>query len=236
MIKFKVFFAAALAGGALTGHAAAGPVAVELFTSQSCSSCVAAGDYFEELAKGHDVVALGWHVDYWNSLQTRHGQWVDPYSSRGNTERQRRYNQAIRSRSAVYTPQMVVAGQMETVGSSRPSAEELIARAQRAQSDTNEISARQQSDSNDLSVRASGDGEACLVTFIPLAKTNVAGGENAGVHFVNINVVTGARKLGTVSGQAFFTATAPTDGEACAVLLQKPDLGPILAAQYCETP
>ena len=62
------------------------PVVVELFTSQGCSSCPPADALLGELAQRHDVLALGFHVDYWNGLG-----WKDPFSNDTATERQRRY-------------------------------------------------------------------------------------------------------------------------------------------------
>src|SRR5579859_3352081 len=92
-----------------------GPLLVELFTSQGCSSCPPAerllnGWGMEQFRAGR-IIPLAFHVDYWDYLG-----WKDPFSQRSFTERQSRYAQALHSDS-IYTPQMVVAGKVGFVGS-----------------------------------------------------------------------------------------------------------------------
>src|SRR6266705_4449724 len=87
------------------------PVVVELFTSQGCSSCPPADALLGELAKRGDVLALGFHISYWDSLG-----WKDPLSSKSATERQKAYARHFTD-GRVYTPQMVVDGTSEMVGS-----------------------------------------------------------------------------------------------------------------------
>lgn len=96
------------------------PVSVELFTSQGCYSCPPAEADLGKLAKRSDVVALEWHVDYWDDLvYGGAGKWKDPFSSPEVTARQRDYNDSIRGQRRVYMPQMIVAGVREAVGSDR---------------------------------------------------------------------------------------------------------------------
>src|ERR1700732_1886176 len=114
---------AALLGGvavvgssALVGSSAgteARPIVVELFTSQGCSSCPPADALLGELAQRGDVLALGFHISYWDGLG-----WKDPLSSPGSTERQRAYARRF-SDGRVDTPHMVVDGVSEMVGSDR---------------------------------------------------------------------------------------------------------------------
>src|SRR5271168_4667898 len=108
------------------GSATAVPVIVELFTSEGCSSCPPADALLarlenEQAVSGVDIVALEEHVDYWNDLG-----WVDPYSSRDWTARQQRYAQAF-AQGGSYTPQMVVDGRFEFVGSRSGEAFKTIA-------------------------------------------------------------------------------------------------------------
>src|SRR4051812_38784632 len=86
------------------------PVVVELFTSQGCSSCPPADAVLADLAKRPGVIALAWHVDYWNNLG-----WKDPYSGAGGTQRQREYKTALKLPN-LYTPQMIVQGATDIVG------------------------------------------------------------------------------------------------------------------------
>jgi hypothetical protein len=90
------------------------PVVVELFT-QSCSSCPPADAPLGELAHSSDVVALGFHISYWDGPG-----WKDPFSSQSSTDRQRTYARLFEL-GQVYTPQMVVDGTREMVGSDRAS-------------------------------------------------------------------------------------------------------------------
>lgn len=211
------------------------PIVVELFASQSCSSCVAAADLVTDLAAREDVVVLSWHVDYWNKLQTANGRWADPYSDPACTKRQRAYNKNIRQRSTVYTPQMIVNGTMEAVGSARNEIEDLIGKARKDASDTRVIARRKDGRLAFHVSDAEADAEAWLVTFKPKVETAIARGENAGVAYEDANVVTGMRRLGAIGsgGAAHFTAEPPEGDERCAVIVQTPEQGAIAAGAYC---
>jgi hypothetical protein len=87
------------------------PVVVELFTSQGCSSCPPADALIRELRKQPNVIPIAYHVDYWNYLG-----WRDPFSSREWTQRQMAYTRAFNLGSS-YTPQIVVSGAREMIGS-----------------------------------------------------------------------------------------------------------------------
>lgn len=104
---------------------ATGPVVVELFTSQGCSSCPPADVVLSRLAQTHGdkVIPLSFHVDYWNGLG-----WPDPFSSLQWTERQRRYTSAFGDRR-IYTPQLVIHGQTHVVGSRGEAVHKAIASA-----------------------------------------------------------------------------------------------------------
>ena len=103
------------------------PVIVELFTSEACLSCPPADELLIELAErspvpGVQVIPLSAHVEYWNS------SWEDPFSSVAFTDRQRTYHPVL-GRSALFTPEMVVDGRMQFVGSQRMLAEHALERA-----------------------------------------------------------------------------------------------------------
>lgn len=101
------------------------PVVIELFTSQGCSSCPAADKNLTTLLskfalEDAPVYGLSFHVDYWNYIG-----WKDPYSSKEFTERQRNYAEVMKLPS-IYTPQMIINGKYEFVGSNKNQAEKLI--------------------------------------------------------------------------------------------------------------
>lgn len=103
------------------------PLAVlELFTSQGCSSCPPADALLQELdaraAAGDPIIALSYHVDYWNYLG-----WKDPFSSAYFSARQKDYTQRIGART--YTPQLVINGTQEMVGSRRGQVQAAVAKA-----------------------------------------------------------------------------------------------------------
>ncbi|MDN3712023.1 DUF1223 domain-containing protein [Paracoccus cavernae] len=86
------------------GMLAHSPVVVELFTSQGCSSCPPADDMLAGLADRPDVLALSWHVDYWDYLG-----WADEFAKPEFTTRQKQYARAAGERS-IYTPQILIGG------------------------------------------------------------------------------------------------------------------------------
>src|SRR5258705_3869967 len=87
---------------------------LELFTSEGCSSCPPADNLLPQLAKlDSNIIPLSFHVDYWNRLG-----WTDPFSSSEFTERQKKYSDQFHL-EGVYTPQLVINGEYELVGSNR---------------------------------------------------------------------------------------------------------------------
>lgn len=215
-----------------------GPVLAELFTSQSCSSCPPAERFFNELAQTDGVVAIQWHVDYWDDLvHGRAGNWKDPFSSRANTERQRDYNFALRDTGGVYTPQAIVGGVTETVGSRAQTVTRMIAQAPAPQA---RIDVDTQSGTYMITVSPAGaepisaDAEIMLVKLIERQATDIAGGENKGLSVNSMNVAMGSDTLGAWVGEAeTYRAKTMGVGYACAIIVQEKSKGRILAASYC---
>ena len=116
------------------------PVLAELFTSEGCSSCPAADDLLRRLIAeqpidGGEVIALSEHVDYWNRLG-----WRDPFSSPRFSERQHEYASALGG-SQVYTPQLVIDGRAQVVGSDWTAVRQAVVEAARDRHATVAVSA-----------------------------------------------------------------------------------------------
>jgi hypothetical protein len=122
--------APASASAPATAGASSSPVVVELFTSQGCSTCPPADRLLTQLGSGGEVgqvIALAYHVDYWNRLG-----WTDPFSAAEWSARQAKYGRALHV-DGIYTPQVVVNGRSECVGSKRDEVMRQIAAAQSAE-------------------------------------------------------------------------------------------------------
>ncbi len=208
------------------------PVVVELYTSQGCSSCPPADALLGELAKRADVVALSLHVDYWDYIG-----WKDPYASPTTTQRQRAYAHAM-GQHMIYTPQMVIDGRAETVGSHTADVERLIAEAKAHPKLP--IAFRRDPSGYYVELPAGQNPSPApatvwLVIYDKQRETPVDRGENAGANLVDYNVVREWRKLGTWDGMAMKIALDVSEDmealhDGCAVILQAGDVGPILGA------
>lgn len=247
VITVGILLALSLRGGAQTLYdlppatsLTSGPVVAELFTSQSCSSCPPAEKLFAELANRPDLIVLEWHVDYWDKLiHGRAGSWKDPFSDAAHTARQRRYNRTLRRSGQVYTPQAVINGTGETVGSRRSDVERLLKSEQHAQAPIEIAPAAGQLavEIGPLAINSELNAEIYRLTLLPEQRTAVRSGENRGVRLFSRNIVLAAEAVGTYSGDAqTLTIDAPKAGETCAVIVQETvrnRLGPILGASYC---
>src|SRR5688572_18133383 len=166
------------------------PVLVELFTSQGCSSCPPADELLRRIARDPAlrgrVIPLSYHVDYWNHLG-----WRDPFSSREWSLRQGEYVRAMKLGSA-YTPQVVINGARQLVGSSTAQVYRAIEDESRRAA---EGSVSVHIDGSDVVVRASAPhagaegAELIVVTFENGATTKVLRGENSGRTIANDAIV-----------------------------------------------
>lgn len=230
----SIRIAAALAALLLAGSAEAGPegpIVVELYTSQGCSSCPPADAYLGELAGREDVVALSLHVDYWDYIG-----WKDRFALPGNTKRQRRYSEAFGT-GYVYTPEFVVDGRDHD---SKPERTAALIDAAREAGDR-------------LEVRIEPDGTGGLRAVIPADPdapeatvwlalyddrhtTDIRRGENAGRSLSYHNVVREMVELGSYDGTettfdlSEFAGLGPTGRDGCAVIVQTAGQGPVLGA------
>ncbi|HKV05388.1 MAG TPA: DUF1223 domain-containing protein [Candidatus Acidoferrales bacterium] len=192
------------------------PVLVELFTSEGCSDCPPADRLLARLEQtqpvpGAQIIALEQHVDYWNRLG-----WTDPFSSAQFSDRQAGYVRSLHADSA-YTPQMIVDGVTQFVGSGEREALAAIAKAART---PKARVALEQSDET----RAEPGRAPLLVRVGPLAGTggegadvflaitedglasNVTRGENSGAQLSHRAVVRSLQILGQVRPGGSFSA------------------------------
>lgn len=221
------------------------PVVVELFTSQSCYSCPPAEALLADLALRDGVVALEHHVDYWDSLvYGSAGRWKDVFSSPEATARQRAYNAVVPGRGHSYTPQMVIDGRYEAVGSRDGEVARAIRNARAAAGPRLAVSAVARGDAG-LRIRVRGtlaaDGgqpaAVWLVRYLRQHVTRVTAGENHGKTLTGRNIVREMTRIGDWRGADIvidLDAAKPDAGHGCAVLVQPDGPGPIQGAAYCD--
>jgi hypothetical protein len=173
------------------------PIVVELFTSEGCSSCPPADKLLAELAGRSDVLALSFHIDYWDRLG-----WKDPYSSHEATERQNRYARLL-NLGSVYTPQIIVDGKWQAVGSDRTDVEHALDRARRSRK---EIPVTLALDHGRTHVNVSAvdvaAGSVLLIGFDRRHVTAVRRGENSGRTLAHVDVVRGVEEIARVNSRA----------------------------------
>ena len=207
------------------------PVVVELFTSQGCSTCPPADALLLELTMQPGVIALSMHVDYWDYIG-----WKDPFATPEVTARQQGYVDSMSTRF-VYTPQMVVDGRRDVVGTRRAEVMAAIAEAGRAAKPL--ALSFDPGDGGRVRIPAGtapdGGASVWLAAFDAQQETEITKGENAGQALRYGNVVRRLVRIGTWTGEALEIALgldqaglAGRDG--CAVLVQKGTTGPIIGA------
>jgi hypothetical protein len=207
--------------------AAPRPVVVELFTSQACSDCPPADALLRRVqAQNPDVLALDLHVTYWNGAA-----WTDPYSLQAATDRQSQYA-TLAQNPEVYTPEAVVDGESQFVGSNAASMAESIgqARAKIAASHPIPVSITTQPETLTVRIGAgAGTAAISLFGFDPEHTTAVLGGENSGATLTEVNIVRSITGLGAWNGQSLSFNLHPPAGQKFAVLVQAAN-GTILGA------
>ena len=208
---------------------------VELYTSQGCNSCPPADAILGELVARDDVIALSFHIDYWDYLG-----WKDTFSSAAATKRQKQYARFLGSRG-VYTPQMVIGGAAHAVGSNRGRVEELI-----------ETVAARPGPEIDVSVVAGAPGEVLvriagaeitstrkfaiwLARFDDARTVPIERGENAGRTITYHHVVRDIERIGWWKGEALELSLGLEDLRAggrdgCVIIVQQGSHGRIVGA------
>jgi hypothetical protein len=206
MRRFAVFALVAVSSpsaGVAVADGVRVPVVVELYSSEGCSSCPPADVLLARLDRdqpiaGVEIIALEMHVDYWNQLG-----WTDPFSQSALSSRQRMHDGALGT--GTYTPQIVVDGRFDALGSSATSASIAIQQAARLPHVAVQISRSGDSIAIQTAAAPPSEGAArvMLATTERGLRTNVTAGENRGETLVHGPVVRTLRSLGDVGGTGF---------------------------------
>lgn len=231
MARFGMLFAALLLLPAAPLRAQESPVLVELFTSQGCSSCPPADALLRELALREDVVALALHVDYWDYIG-----WKDMFARPEHSARQRAYAAADGHRM-VYTPQIVIDGSDEVMGTHPKDVAALIEK-HRGAGDVS-LNVERMGDSLSIAARAvPGTEGRCavqLVRYRPHATVEITRGENAGRTLDYTNIVTDMTHLANWDMQTPLSLRVPLTGDLpAAVVIQHGLHGPVEAVARVE--
>jgi len=195
---------------------------VELFTSQGCSSCPPADEELARLAERDDVLALSYHVDYWNYLG-----WADTLSSKANTQRQYGYAKTF-NRNGVYTPQAVVNGQTHINGADGAAISRMLEKfSTEGAGLTVEVSAFTNADELRIYVGA-GEGKADIVAvyFDDATTVDIDRGENTGRTMTYRHSVRDMETVGMWNGHEVNlklpgSVISAHPGRRCAILLQE---------------
>jgi len=228
----------------LTGKAdSRTPVLVELFTSEGCSSCPPADLFLQKLdaqpISGAQLIVLSEHVDYWN-----HDGWKDPYSSAFYSDRQNAYAKRF-GREEVYTPQMVVDGSSEFVGSNPRLAEKALGQAMRvpklavrlSRISVNKAGVQAHVETGLLSPDLK-NAEVYAAVVLSHAESDVSRGENAGRKLSHVAVARTFKSVGALQGGDPFSRDIQVEvdkpknsgGFRLIVFVQEPHQGKVIGA------
>jgi len=221
------------AAPAALAQSAAGPVVAELFTSQGCSSCPPADVVAARLARDPGVLVISRPVTYWDRLG-----WKDSLGREENTRLQRQYGDRAFAGANIYTPQLVVDGRAQAVGSQEAKVRGLLATAAAGRRKAG-LSVRIAADGTGKRVLIDGPkGQQADLLLVALASgrtVSIGAGENGGrkVHYTN--VVLAERALGRWSGGTQNVTITPdmlrvTGADRHAVLVRKGPGGPVIGS------
>ena len=233
-----------LLSGTMAEAGAMRPVVVELYTSQGCNSCPPADLYLGKLAQRPDVIALSLPVTYWDMLG-----WKDTLASDANTRRQKSYA-AVMGHGGVYTPQIVVDGVQDVVGSRIASVETAIESRRQAIGSGSPpdpvvpVSVSENAQEMSINIGAAeGVHNATVWMFHLRSAVNVAikAGENEGHMVTYHNVVGDLRAVGMWKGASVTltlprTAVAGLPHDGVAIVVQQGGYGHVVGASYIARP
>lgn len=224
-IRMCLLAGVALAWTFAQADAPSRPLVVELFTAQGCSSCPPADAYLGELSQRPDVLALAFHVDYWDS-----SGWRDRFELRQSVERQNVYVRSFH-RASAFTPEFVIDGRKDATDTN------TIVQAMQEPRDAVPVTLAVRDGQVVANVgekQGEHPSDVVLVTFLRHAVSKVGRGENAGKDLEEFNIVRSIRTLGEWKGPAanykVGVSSLPSDATDVAVLLQSRGTGPIMGA------
>jgi hypothetical protein len=210
-----------------TAATADGPVVVELYTSQGCSSCPPADEMMHDLAKRSDVIPLALHVNYWDYIG-----WADSFARPEHTTRQESYARIAGARS-IYTPQMIIAGEDHAIGIKPMDVADAV---QIHRNTPTGVSIDLDRSGNRLvitgeTLRPLPNGTIVqLVRYTPLETVDIRRGENAGRQLSYANIVTDWRTVGEWRGRDDLDMTVNvSDSAPLVVIVQEPGPGSVMA-------
>jgi hypothetical protein len=224
-IRLCALAAAALAWTAAHADVPSRPLVIELFTAQGCSSCPPADAYLGQLSERSDVVALAFHVDYWDS-----SGWRDRFELPQAVARQNVYARNFH-RASVFTPQFVIDGRKDAIKATS------IVQALQEPRDAVPVTLAVREGQVVVDVgekQGEHPSDVVLVAFLRHAVSNVGRGENAGKTLEEFNIVRSIRTLGGWKGAnenyKVSVSSLPSDATHVAVLVQSRGEGPIVGA------
>ncbi|MCC1492582.1 thioredoxin family protein [Cognatishimia sp. F0-27] len=226
VLGLLTFAASALPGA--RAQAEPMPVVVELFTSQGCSSCPPADALLKELGARDDIIALALHVDYWDYIG-----WKDRFAQPEFTQRQRGYARAG-GWGVIYTPQIVVNGSEDVVGSRPERVRDLLTHHAKRDAQVTIALTRGTDGALRIEARPLGDGgpwDIHIVRYTPGKTVKITKGENRGRTFDYGFIATDWDMAARWSGKAPFIGDVPmVYDQPVVVLVQEPDYGEIVGA------
>ncbi len=247
ILSFRYIQAASAPAAVSRDNTAQSPVLIELFTSEGCSSCPPADALLERLDRsqrvsGADLIVLSEHVDYWNDIG-----WKDPYSSHEYSERQSAYAAQF-GLGSIYTPQMIVDGQFEFVGSDERRAKQAIESATKvmkapvslSSSRTDEKMAILHIETGPLPLSSTAESADIFLAIADDSdESHVRGGENAGRTLMHVAVLRSLIRIGALDKSAGFARDMKLDLSAknprnlrVAVIIQEADAGRVWGAGF----
>lgn len=224
-------------GWATSAYGQARQVVVELYTSQGCSSCPPADELLRELSTRDDVIPLAFHVDYWDYIG-----WKDPFARPENTRRQKEHSHRLGLRH-IYTPQMIIQGAANVVGSNKWEIDRAIKKTRHFATLPINLSHHKKG-VLDIEIPGAASKEPAtvyLITFDDKHTTTIKRGENGGRQLSYFNVVRDMQPIGTWTGETFkksvnVHAMAAAGRDAGAVIVQSKRTGRIIGAGKIRLP